>query len=109
MVEKFENFLSGGFGFFGVFLVNFRHKEVVVYPDDSKKPGIGKGLNVPAEIRLERVWPVDKETNELVRGVENVKEMGYEERLKRSCKRMKVQFISYDAEDGIWCFRVDHF
>ena len=57
--------------------VHFRNKEIVVYPDESKKPPIGEELNRPAEISLEvstlhpatvyiyvlsqRVWPMNKQ------------------------------------------------
>jgi len=43
-------------------IVHFRNKEVVVYPDESKKPEIGYGLNKPAEVSLENVWPIDPKT-----------------------------------------------
>ena len=86
--------------------VHFRHKETVVYPDDSVKPPVGEGINVPAEITMERIWPVDKSTQEPVKSPERVKALNYEDKLRRSCKRMDAEFISYDAELGVWKFRV---
>ena len=43
-------------------VVTLRAKEVVVYPDLSKKPPEGAELNRPCEVSLERVWPISKQT-----------------------------------------------
>lgn len=48
-------------------IVHFRHKEVVVYPDESTKPEVGQELNQPAEVSLERVWPTDKQTRQSIK------------------------------------------
>ncbi|CAL8117199.1 unnamed protein product [Orchesella dallaii] len=90
-------------------IVFFRHKEVVVYPDDEKKPPLYEGLNVPAEIELQRVWPVDKATNGPIRCLKKIGELKYVEKLRKACLRLEADFISYDDQDCVWRFRVAHF
>jgi nuclear pore complex protein Nup98-Nup96 len=48
-------------------IVHFRNKEVVVYPDETKKPDIGNALNRPAEVSLERIWPINPKTREMIK------------------------------------------
>jgi hypothetical protein len=76
-----DGFTVGRFGYGSVFwpgeadvanldldeLVHFRHKEVTVYPDETKKPPIGQELNRRAEVTLERVWPTDKTTRQPIK------------------------------------------
>lgn len=87
----------------------FRHKEVTVYPEDRNKPENGEGLNVPAEIELERVWPLDRSTNELIRNPEEIQKLDYESWLRKACARTGSEFISYNIESGTWKFKVSHF
>lgn len=80
-----------------------------MYPDDDNKPELGKGLNVPAEIELERVWPMDKLNSELVRSPDKIKALGYEQKLRKACDRLGAEFVSYNELQGEWKFRVSHF
>lgn len=48
-------------------IVHFRNKEVVVYPDETKRPEVGTGLNTAAEVSLERVWPIDPKTKQPIK------------------------------------------
>uniref|UniRef100_A0A914BXW0 Nuclear pore complex protein Nup98-Nup96 n=1 Tax=Acrobeloides nanus TaxID=290746 RepID=A0A914BXW0_9BILA len=90
-------------------IVHFRHKEVVVYPDESTKPEVGQELNQPAEVSLERVWPTDKQTRQSIKDPEELARMGFRERLERYCVQMDARFIDYQPATGTWCFAVSHF
>ncbi|KAJ1346955.1 Nucleoporin autopeptidase [Parelaphostrongylus tenuis] len=90
-------------------MVVFRHKEVTVYPDESKKPPLGEGLNRPAEITLERVWPVDRETKEEIRDALKLIDLGWRDRLEKITARMGATFKDYRPTTGSWVFRVEHF
>ena len=39
-------------------IVFIRHKEVVLYPNEEKKPAFGEGLNRKATITVQKIWPV---------------------------------------------------
>ena len=68
---------------------------MTVYPDESKKPPSGKGLNVPAQITLENIRaPPDFEGDE------------YIEELKAT---PNTDFVSYNLEMTEWVFNVEHF
>ncbi|RCN27956.1 nucleoporin autopeptidase [Ancylostoma caninum] len=90
-------------------IVVFRHKEVTVYPDDSKKPPLGEGLNRPAEITLERVWHVDRTTKEEIRDPLKLIDLGWRDRLEKVTARMGATFKDYRPSTGSWVFRVEHF
>ena len=89
--------------------VFIRHKEVIVYPDDTNKPALGEGLNRKALITLDKVWPNDKSTGDTVRSPGRLRSMGYEEKLERASARLGARFIEYRPETGSWVFKVDHF
>ncbi|AET37983.1 nucleocytoplasmic transporter NUP145 Ecym_2236 [Eremothecium cymbalariae DBVPG len=92
---------------FGRVIAFNENKTVEVYPDDSIKPSIGQGLNVPATISLERIYPVEKRTNQPITGTSEISKVQYfVKRLK--CMR-EMEFISYKPYGGIWTFKVKHF
>lgn len=90
-------------------IVHIRHKEVIVYPDDSNKPALGEGLNRPAQITLDKVWPVDKANGDAIRSPDRLRKMSYEEKLERASTRLGAKFIEYRPETGSWVFKVEHF
>jgi nuclear pore complex protein Nup98-Nup96 len=87
-------------------IVVFELKICTVYPDESIKPPVGRGLNVPATITLEKCWPVSKETRRPILDVENPRFIAHVERLKR---QPDTEFIDYIADTGSWIFKVTHF
>lgn len=90
-------------------LVHFRHKEVIIYPDDENKPPVGEGLNRKAQITLDQVWPHDKTLHEPIKDRERLDEMNYEAKLRAVCDKHDTRFVEYRPETGSWVFKVDHF
>ena len=90
-------------------IVHFRHKEVIIYPDDEKKPPIGQGLNRKAQVTLDRVWPHDKSRHEPITDPHRLQEMNYEGKLRRVSAKHDTRFLEYRPETGSWVFKVDHF
>lgn len=86
--------------------VHFRYKEVMLYPDDEKKPPVGCGLNRRAQVTLDRVWPVDKTTHNPITNTERLKQMDYEGKLRRVCAKLKTRFLEYRPQTGSWVFKV---
>uniref|UniRef100_A0A672V105 Nuclear pore complex protein Nup98-Nup96 n=1 Tax=Strigops habroptila TaxID=2489341 RepID=A0A672V105_STRHB len=90
-------------------IVHIRRKEVVVYPDDERKPPIGEGLNRRAEVTLDGVWPTDKTSRCPIKSPERLAEMNYEGRLEAVSRKQGARFKEYRPETGSWVFKVAHF
>jgi nuclear pore complex protein Nup98-Nup96 len=87
-------------------IAQFDIREITLYPDTTKKPPVGKGLNVPSTLRIENSWPRrrDMKTNLAIKtGPAFSKHV---ERLKRL---VGTEFISYDRFTGVWTFKVPHY
>ncbi|KAL3234404.1 Uncharacterized protein RNJ44_03166 [Nakaseomyces bracarensis] len=82
-------------------------KTVEVYPDETQKPANGYGLNVPAIITLEHVYPVDKKTKKPITDSSRLVEFQLFSKKLRALRDM--EFISYNPFNGIWTFKVQHF
>lgn len=80
----------------------FQNRILQVYPDETEKPSQGNGLNVPAVITLEKVFP--KRHNP---------KSPNSELLERHIERLKsahgMKFISFDPLTGNYVFEVEHF
>lgn len=81
-------------------------KEVVVYPDDDKKPPEGQGLNKKAVVSLEGNWPVDKSTREPIKDPDRIESMGYIQKLQRTTQKLGAVFLDYDPSSGVCRFEV---
>uniref|UniRef100_A0A182MCY3 Nuclear pore complex protein Nup98-Nup96 n=1 Tax=Anopheles culicifacies TaxID=139723 RepID=A0A182MCY3_9DIPT len=90
-------------------IVHFRHKEVIIYPDDENKPPVGSGLNRKAQITLDQVWPHDKTLHEPIKDPQRLALMDYEGKLRRVCDMHDTRFLEYRPDTGSWVFKVDHF
>jgi hypothetical protein len=87
-------------------IVLFADKVCEVYPDTVSKAPRGTGLNVPAQITLERCWPMDKATREPIKDTAAPKMKSHLRLLKGM---PETEFVDYSAESGTWVFKVQHF
>lgn len=87
-------------------IVLLETRSCTVYPVAEKKPLVGKGLNVPAEISLQHSWPraKDKRTKLPAKSGRH-----FEKHVERLKSIPDTTFIDYDADQGIWTFTVEHF
>ncbi|QHS73243.1 nucleocytoplasmic transporter NUP145 [Saccharomyces paradoxus] len=92
---------------FGKTVIFRSSKTVEVYPDEATKPIIGHGLNVPAIITLENVYPVDKKTKKPMKDTTKFAEFQILDKKLRNMREMN--FISYNPFGGTWTFKVNHF
>ena len=81
-------------------------RSLTVYPDQTKKPALGKGLNVPATIYLANSWPRQKDRRTLLPEKSGPRFNKHVDRLR---KVGGTDFVRYEKDTGIWVFRVPHF
>ncbi|XP_025885417.1 nuclear pore complex protein NUP98A-like [Solanum lycopersicum] len=86
--------------------IQFNHREVVIYMDESKKPPVGQGLNRPAEITLLNVRCINNSTGKEYRDGPMVNK--YRDMLIKKAVELDTEFLSYDPVEGQWKFRVSH-
>ncbi len=77
-------------------------REVVVYPDEDMRPGVGEGLNRSAIVWLYMCFPKQG-------GEDEDSRKRYVRKLKFASVKQNAEFLGYDEIDGVWTFRVSHF
>lgn len=88
-------------------IIIFNDKEVIVYPDEEKKPEVGEGLNRPAEVTVLNVKRFDKKTGEVV--TQGPALDRFERILREKTAEQGATFLGWNREKGEWKFRVEHF
>ncbi len=87
-------------------VVIFRQSELIIYPNDSKKPAIGCELNRPALVTLYNVWP---ENRSIFKDPKSQEFQSFVQNLKMKCEKQLVEFIDYELHNGELIFRTMHF
>jgi nuclear pore complex protein Nup98-Nup96 len=82
-------------------LVTIEYGEIAVYPDLSKKPSHGNGLNVRSRMTLRGMWPKSKVDKKPIRDPGS---MAMETYIKRLKSLPGTIFETYDPNDGVWTF-----
>jgi len=80
-------------------IIIFNHNEMIAYPEGTKKPPIGSGLNKKAIITLLGCRP-KKDLDSYYKK--------YEARLKTKTIEWGGKFLGYTRESGAWSFELDH-
>ncbi|SSD58949.1 uncharacterized protein SCODWIG_00710 [Saccharomycodes ludwigii] len=92
---------------FGNIVVFNDNRTVEVYPDEKTKPTVGNGINVPAIITLEKIYPIDVKTKKPIKNGSNIP--GIQNFVKKLKNQRGMEFISYNPFGGVWIFKVKHF
>lgn len=81
-------------------------RSLTVYPDSTKKPPVGQGMNVPSTIFLENSWPRQKD-----RKTPSHEKSGprFNKHVDRLRKVTGTEFVRYEKDTGTWVFKVPHF
>jgi nuclear pore complex protein Nup98-Nup96 len=87
-------------------IVQLSTRSATVYAIASKKPPMGKGLNVPSTISLANSWPRKSDRKTPSGEKSGVRFKKHIERLKRV---PDTTFVNYDKDTGVWTFKVEHF
>lgn len=81
-------------------------RSISVYPEHSKKPAHGKGLNVPSTLYLENSWPRQRDRKTPLHEKSGPR---YQKHVDRLRKVGGTDFVRYERDTGIWVFKVAHF
>ena len=87
-------------------IVQIELRSLTVYPDQSKKPALGKGLNVPSTIHLANSWPRQRDRKTPLHEKSGPRFNKHVDRLR---KVGGTEFVRYEKDTGFWVFKVPHF
>jgi len=87
-------------------IIIIQSKSCTVYPDDRIKPEMGQGLNQPAIIELYSCWAKDKSTG---KPILDPTLPSYKRHISYLKRVKDTEFIDYEAIQGKWTFKVEHF
>ena len=87
-------------------IVHIELRSITVYPDQSKKPPLKKGLNVPSTLYLDNSWPRQRDRKTPLHEKSGPRFNKHIERLR---KVSGTEFVRYEKDTGIWVFKVPHF
>lgn len=87
-------------------LIILNVRQATVYPDQSKKPPMGKGLNVPSTIQLQNSWPRGRDKRNPSHEKAGPR---FQKHIERLSKVPDTTFKDYNKDTGVWTFTVEHF
>ena len=87
-------------------IVHIELRSLTVYPDQSKKPTLKKGLNVPSTLYLENSWPRQRDRKTPLHEKSGPRFNKHVDRLR---KVSGTEFVRYEKDTGTWVFKVPHF
>jgi nuclear pore complex protein Nup98-Nup96 len=87
-------------------IVEIGVRKITVYPDETIKPPMGKGLNVVSTLRIENSWPRGRDRKSPLPITSGPL---FDKHIDRLQKVHDTEFIDYDTQTGTWVFKVPHF
>ncbi|KAJ5168383.1 uncharacterized protein N7482_003977 [Penicillium canariense] len=87
-------------------IVDIGVRKITVYPEESLKPPMGKGLNVPSTLRIQNSWPRGRDRKNPLPITSGPL---FDKHIDRLRKVTDTEFVTYETETGTWVFKVPHF
>lgn len=88
-------------------IVIFDNNSVCVYPDENEKAPVGTALNVPAIVTLENIFVKQNIGGKLEKITDPTSPKI--QVLRSTIEKRGGEFVTYDAEHGVFVFKVAHF
>ena len=81
-------------------------RSLTIYPNSTTKPPVGQGLNVPSTIYLENSWPRQRDRKTPLYEKSGLR---FNKHIDKLRKVPGTEFVRYEADTGVWVFKVPHF